>query len=81
MEATTTCPHLQGNGGCSGEWCPECTPEHRAAIEIVDNMSLDDRDSFTRTGWNDGISAMLVDEWARLDLGLVLDSVEGQVHP
>lgn len=46
-----------------------------AAIEIVDNMSSDDLQGYTRENWTDGISAMLKGTWEHLDDNEVLDEV------
>ena len=51
-----------------------------AASQIVDQMSEDDRAAFTRDAWRDGVSAMLVDEWAHLDLDEVLAAIEAMVE-
>ena len=49
---------------------------HAAARQIIDQMSTDDRASYTREGWRDGIAAMMVDDWADLDVDAVLTAVE-----
>lgn len=52
----------------------------RAAFAIVDEMSAADEDTFDRHAWAEGVSNMLVDEWAGLNLEAVLDAVEGRIE-
>jgi hypothetical protein len=47
-----------------------------AATEIYSQMSTEDRTSFDSAEWYDGISGMLVDDWADLDLHDVLAELE-----
>ena len=46
------------------------------AIAIVDQMSTEDRETFTKSGWRDGISAMLSGAWNSAHLDDVLEAVE-----
>lgn len=50
------------------------------AIAIVDQMSTEDRKTFTVEGWRDGISAMLAGAWNTAHLDDVLAAVEEVVY-
>ena len=49
-----------------------------AAAEIVSMMTEEDRQGYTEAGWSDGVSSMLTDEWAHLDLLAVLAEITAQ---
>ena len=53
--------------------------EEAAAAHIIAAMTDDDIAEYTREGWYDGVSAMLVDQWGRLDLDEVLDAMDAQI--
>jgi hypothetical protein len=50
------------------------------AIEIVNQMSTEDRETFTVAGWRDGVSAMLVSAWEGANLDSVMEAVEEVVY-
>ena len=39
----------------------------KAALEIVNQMSQEDKETFTPDKWIEGVGHMLVDEWNHLD--------------
>jgi hypothetical protein len=55
------------------------TQIEKAAAEIVEQMSSDDREGFDRDASRDGISVMLQDEWAGLDIDDLLDAIETRI--
>lgn len=62
-------------------WDRVAKPDPRSvAREIVEQMSDEDRATFTCEAWRDGVSAMLQGEWAGLDLDIVLDQVGEAAH-
>lgn len=50
-----------------------------AALEIVAQMSDDDRASYDRDAWLEGVSLMLDGEWAHLTEDDVLDAIDAEL--
>ena len=53
--------------------------EKGIAKEIVSQMNADNRASFAREDWREGVEIMLVDEWAGADVEEVLDTIEAEL--
>lgn len=51
------------------------------AAAITAQMSDDDRATFSAEGWREGVSAMLVDEWASASLDDVLEAIAAGISP
>jgi len=51
-----------------------------AARQIVEQMSDDDRRTYTRTGWSEGIGMMLSEDWSHLEVSDVLDAIAEAVN-
>lgn len=55
------------------------TTAKAAAAEIVSQMNAEDRRSFTREGWREGVESMIVDEWSALSADDVLSAIEDRL--